>query len=748
MKRKYDYEKKPSQSTASVQPKATYLHTRGFAPLQTDLDEDATFRPSGYTENFLEKIINQRGTESSDTPIQAKPMNRLKAFQSKRMAIQAKLSIGEPNDKYEQEADATASKVVQQINSTPQDKSVQKQDAMQSEDDELQMKPAISKIQRQEVMEDDELQMKPLSDSIQREEVVEEEEEDIQMKPMLQRREAVGGGDASEELESSIQQAKSSGQSLDLNLQAKMGRAMGADFSGVKVHTDSQSDRLNQSIQAKAFTTGKDVFFRQGAYEPSSKGGQELIAHELTHVLQQQGGGTKTVQRLITAEELSSPEKAGAPKQDKKIGIGKLSFTREMSGLYKSVLISLDQYHKYKPDIVSPNKSRRDGKASSIKQLLSNVKTACQNYFNEHSDVETDPRAKHISALYTYAAMEIQAVDAIAKNPSYQGMDWKMAIAPFMRMHELSSSGALDNSQFHGSGASLLDKIDGRIMSGAALEKAGIIRDTGEGDFFSRAKEEDEKIGEKEFISTGQGLPGMGTSLQYAVAASDDKNYNTARYSDDELKDELNKLFVIINNWDNNLNQVPEDDIMGARKNLGQFKNLYNRLEGERKIRENLPKNHARRRGETYTESTYGLLIEFASHDLDIRNPRPDITFRDDNESYRALGGERSIHNESVDLRDPGRLLRVYCPLNKMDTVREKVAKIVQHRKFEVIPFEALVNMPDAMKWTQIATAETLETQYENMRKMVLEAYSQGMNTGTPIDKNALTRAAKRIGLE
>jgi hypothetical protein len=66
-----------------------------------------------------------------------------------------------------------------------------------------------------------------------------------------------------------------------------MGQAMGADFSGVKVHTDSQSDQLNKSIQAKAFTTGQDVFFRQGAYEPSSRGGQELIAHELTHVVQQ-----------------------------------------------------------------------------------------------------------------------------------------------------------------------------------------------------------------------------------------------------------------------------------------------------------------------------------------------------------------------------------------------------------------------------------------------------------------------------
>ena len=76
----------------------------------------------------------------------------------------------------------------------------------------------------------------------------------------------------------------------------KMVSAMGADFSGVKVHTDAKSDKLNKSIQAKAFTTGRDVFFRQGEYNPGSQGGQELIAHELTHVVQQSGGA---VQRSI-----------------------------------------------------------------------------------------------------------------------------------------------------------------------------------------------------------------------------------------------------------------------------------------------------------------------------------------------------------------------------------------------------------------------------------------------------------------
>ncbi len=66
-------------------------------------------------------------------------------------------------------------------------------------------------------------------------------------------------------------------------------QAFGADFSGVRVHTDAQAHQLNQSIQAKAFTTGQDVFVRQGAYEPGSRGGQELLAHELTHVVQQKG---------------------------------------------------------------------------------------------------------------------------------------------------------------------------------------------------------------------------------------------------------------------------------------------------------------------------------------------------------------------------------------------------------------------------------------------------------------------------
>lgn len=89
------------------------------------------------------------------------------------------------------------------------------------------------------------------------------------------------------EVEASIQQARGTGQPLVPGIRAPMERAFGADFSGVRVHADAQADQLNQSMHANAFTTGQDVFFRRGSYEPWSQPGQRLLAHELTHVVQQ-----------------------------------------------------------------------------------------------------------------------------------------------------------------------------------------------------------------------------------------------------------------------------------------------------------------------------------------------------------------------------------------------------------------------------------------------------------------------------
>ncbi|MEH2279651.1 MAG: DUF4157 domain-containing protein [Nostoc sp.] len=175
--------------------------------------------------------------------------------------IQAKLTIGEPWDKYEQEADETARQVVQRIH-----------------------QPQNNKLQPEELLQNEELQMKP----------------------MVQRM-SDGGMAASPDLETSIQQAKGSGQSLAKRIREPMEQAFGADFSGVKVHTDTQADQLNQSIQAKAFTTGQDVFFSSGAYKPSSRSGQELLAHELTHVVQQSMNTIQSQQQSNTVNAQIKP---------------------------------------------------------------------------------------------------------------------------------------------------------------------------------------------------------------------------------------------------------------------------------------------------------------------------------------------------------------------------------------------------------------------------------------------------------
>ncbi|MDF5713958.1 MAG: DUF4157 domain-containing protein [Rhizonema sp. NSF051] len=188
-----------------------------------------------------------------------------------RTHIQAKLTIGAPGDKYEQEADRVASLIVNQINAP-----VAQQESHY--------------LQREEKSEEDELQMKSETKTIQREDMLEEE---LQMKPILQLQSGEGGMVATSEVETSIQQARGSGQPLADNIRKPMEQAFGADFSRVKVHTDRQSDQLNRSIQARAFTTGRDVFFRQGEYQPGSHGGQELVAHELTHVVQQNSGAVQ-----------------------------------------------------------------------------------------------------------------------------------------------------------------------------------------------------------------------------------------------------------------------------------------------------------------------------------------------------------------------------------------------------------------------------------------------------------------------
>ncbi len=152
---------------------------------------------------------------------------------------------------------------------------------------------------------------------------------------MLAQRSGDGAFELDDDTAGRINQARGHGQSLDSATQEQMGAAIGQDFSGVQVHTSRESDELNQQVGAKAFTTGQDIFFKEGAYDPGSSGGQELIAHELTHVAQQGSGAVKggsgmtvnapgdsfeqeadSVAKQVTDPATSSSAEAGVQRQE------------------------------------------------------------------------------------------------------------------------------------------------------------------------------------------------------------------------------------------------------------------------------------------------------------------------------------------------------------------------------------------------------------------------------------------------
>lgn len=104
------------------------------------------------------------------------------------------------------------------------------------------------------------------------------------------------GGTSVQRLDESVARAieerRGRGRPLDEGVRKQMEQSLGHDLSDVRVHTDGPAHDLNDAVSARAFTTGADVFFKRGSYEPSSAPGRELLAHELTHVVQQRTGAS------------------------------------------------------------------------------------------------------------------------------------------------------------------------------------------------------------------------------------------------------------------------------------------------------------------------------------------------------------------------------------------------------------------------------------------------------------------------
>ena len=173
-------------------------------------------------------------------------------------AIQMKMAVSQPGDKHEQEADRMADKVMRMP--SPGSPSAGKEEKLQRQPDE--------KIRKKE-----------------------EEKEKVQKAPAgeekLQRKENEGTPAVNTTLQSAIQGRSGGGQPLPNDVRSFMEPRFNADFSNVRIHSDQQSAALSNQLSARAFTHRNNIFFSRNQYQPGSSAGRQLLAHELTHTIQQ-----------------------------------------------------------------------------------------------------------------------------------------------------------------------------------------------------------------------------------------------------------------------------------------------------------------------------------------------------------------------------------------------------------------------------------------------------------------------------
>ncbi|MBK8924093.1 MAG: DUF4157 domain-containing protein [Saprospirales bacterium] len=194
--------------------------------------------------------------------------------------VQTKLTIGQPGDKYEQEADATAEKVVQRLeapSTSPKGgEGLQRAGSGTPGEEDL-----LRKEEEPEVQE--KIQRKPIFDSAD-----EAPDEGDGGNSAIQRQEA-GADPVSTpgNLSAQLNSHRGGGTPLPEDTRTQMESAFGTDFSTVRVHTGNEAGKMSESINAQAFTQGSDIYFNAGKYNTGSTEGKKLLAHELTHTVQQ-----------------------------------------------------------------------------------------------------------------------------------------------------------------------------------------------------------------------------------------------------------------------------------------------------------------------------------------------------------------------------------------------------------------------------------------------------------------------------
>ncbi|WP_264536430.1 DUF4157 domain-containing protein [Flavobacterium sp. N1736] len=243
--------------------------------------------------------------------------------------IQKKLKTGTPGDQFEVEADRVADKVVnnnasgsgllqskEALQQKPisetitsvQSKDMKEEEPVQKKSDKEEEKPVQKKekeeekpVQKKEDKKEEEKPVQAKCAECEKEEKAQKKEEKEEDKAVQKKEQNSESEVENNKLEEKLDNSKGNGAGLDKKTKGEMESGFGTDFSNVKIHTDTNAVQMSQDLGAQAFTNGNDVYFNKGKYNPDSREGKHLLAHELTHTIQQTGAKQKsgTIQKSL-----------------------------------------------------------------------------------------------------------------------------------------------------------------------------------------------------------------------------------------------------------------------------------------------------------------------------------------------------------------------------------------------------------------------------------------------------------------
>jgi hypothetical protein len=280
--------------------------------------------------------------------------------------IQPKLEVGAANDKYEQEADRVARQVTGNGRPT------------------VQRTLSLNKVQRQAGPEDS----------------------------------FKAGGD----FEAHLRRTQGSGTPLPDATRNEFESKFGSSFEGVRIHANAESNQLNRSIQAKAFTHGNDIHFASGQYNPTSSDGKRLLAHELTHTIQQTGGQSlqRTPGDLALGSNLSL---SSTPSIQRKLNFeatelgGKLSKTAKFKGFFGKT----STYAKIQMELA--NYAKADGPGEELASLTI-LKQLVGQWQKNHLADKDNVKEKSITRLLLEIETEMPQVQQRIRDDAQEQEDY------------------------------------------------------------------------------------------------------------------------------------------------------------------------------------------------------------------------------------------------------------------------------------------------------------------------------------